>query len=99
MPKGTSFFRPMIVSGEEDQRADERAEEDGEQHAGPSDEDADHRHHLDVAAAHRILLEDEGAEKPTAQRMPKPIAAADEGEDETVHGAGGRRWRSMRRPP
>src|SRR6266545_7690779 len=39
----------------EDQRAERGAGEHREQHAAPPDEAPDHRHHLDVAAAHSFL--------------------------------------------
>src|SRR3989449_3965703 len=44
--------------GHEDEAAEQGAEEDRQQHALPPEEGAHHRHHLDVAAAHRLLLED-----------------------------------------
>src|SRR5262245_19346600 len=70
----------------EDEGAEERAGEDGEQHAQDpvppprpvlrSDESADHRHHFDVAAAHRLLAEHpaarhaDGEQQREAERRP-----------------------------
>src|SRR6058998_506577 len=49
----------LLLEGQrdEDQAAEQRSEEHREQHALPADEGADHRHHLDVATPHRLLLE------------------------------------------
>src|SRR4029077_5564465 len=41
--------------------AEQRAGEYRQQHALPADERAHHRHHLDVATAHRFFLEDPAA--------------------------------------
>src|SRR5256885_5718703 len=43
--------------GDVHQAAEHRRREHGQQHALPADERAHHRHHLDVAAAHRLFLE------------------------------------------
>src|SRR2546429_3704756 len=48
--------------GDVHQAAEHRRREHGQQHALPADERAHHRHHLDVAAAHRLFLEQRSEE-------------------------------------
>src|SRR5215472_10503918 len=71
----------------EDECAQERPREDGQQDSLPADEAADHRHHLDVAAAHRFLAEHPAArdadgeqqreaDRGTDHRLEEPLPSA-----------------------
>src|SRR6266581_999643 len=52
---------PQDQQWDVDEAAEQRAGEDRQQHALPADERPHHRHHLDVATAHRFFLEDPAA--------------------------------------
>src|SRR5213083_2169762 len=59
------------------QAAEHRRREHGQQHALPADERAHHRHHLDVAAAHRLFLEQPAPHHADRVQQGKPGGGAE----------------------
>src|SRR5713101_951007 len=55
-----------------DQAAEHGCGEHGEEGALPADEAANHRHHLDVAAAHRFLFQDPPSRESHGEEHPEP---------------------------
>src|SRR5712671_1571069 len=76
----------LLLDGQrnKNKRAQCRAGEHGEQHALPSDETADHRHHLHVAAAHCFFLEDPCSRHPDEPQQYEPDGGTEERLEEAV---------------
>src|SRR5262245_61364486 len=62
---------------DEDQRAQERARKNRQQHPFPADETAHHGHHLDIAAAHRFFLEHPATRDPDHVEQAEPRRGAE----------------------
>src|SRR5713101_1442122 len=67
------------------QAAEHRGGEHGEERPLPADEAADHRHHLDVAAAHRFLFQDPASREPHGEKHPEPDPGSQDCLEEPVH--------------
>jgi hypothetical protein len=72
----------LLSSGERERHehhtAQERGQEHGQQHALPTDKGPDHRHHLDVASAHGVLLEDPATHRCHYPKESKPDPGAEQ---------------------
>ena len=55
-PERHQLVSPHQLERQEDDRAEDRTEEQRQQHTLPAEERADHRHHLDVTTAHALLF-------------------------------------------
>ena len=80
-------YETLLLDGQrnEDERAQRGTREYRQEDTAPADETADHRHHLDVAAAHRLFLEHPGADGSDDPQQREAHRGAEQRLEETLH--------------